>query len=188
MKTMERMGLCVLAVWATWGGASAVELEIGCDKPASWTFNVTRAEDSLGREVFTVSATSPVPAAPPVFDAYFTASGADAHNCWVPIYEQNERSRLFASEWGTVRYTSALAQIPPIACAFSESDENRLLIAASVSPAIRRTRGWKGASASSRSPRRRWTPTKSRFSWTAAASSSARRLPPRRAGSSGPPA
>ncbi len=131
MQTMKRMGLCVLAAWAAWGGASAVELEIGCDEPASWTFNVTRAEDSLGREVFTVSATSPVPATPPTFDAHFTASGADAHNCWVPIYEQSERSRLFASEWGTVRYTSALAQIPPIACAFSESDENRLLIAAS---------------------------------------------------------
>ena len=111
--------------------ALAVELLTSCEKPGGWTLDVTRGEDAVGREVFTVSLKSPVPATPPVFDAYLTTSGADAHNCWVPISEESERSRLFASEWGTVRHVAALAQMPPISCVFNESDENRLLIAAS---------------------------------------------------------
>lgn len=109
----------------------ATELRTECPNPESWTFAVSRTEDAAGREVFTVALKSPVPAQPPTFDAFFTVSGADAHNCWVPIYQQNERSRLYATEWGATRYLSALAQIAPVCCAFNEADGNRLLIAAS---------------------------------------------------------
>ena len=98
------------------GAAPAAELLTSCEKPGPWTFAVTRDSHDGGRAVFTVALASPVPAPPPAFDAYLTTSGADAHNCWVPISEESERSRLFASEWGTVRHTAALAQMPPISC------------------------------------------------------------------------
>ena len=104
--------------------------EILCETPGTWVFETSTAMD-MGRTVFTVRMKSPSPATPPQFDVYFTESGADAHNLWVPIYEANERSRLYAIEWGSVRYTSELGQNYPIACAFNEASESRLTVAAS---------------------------------------------------------
>ena len=104
--------------------------EILCENPGTWAFETSTAMD-MGRTVFTVRMKSPSPATPPQFDVYFTESGADAHNLWVPIYEANERSRLYAIEWGSVRYTSELGQNYPIACAFNEASGNKLTIAAS---------------------------------------------------------
>ena len=104
--------------------------EIRCDKPGTWSFETSFAED-LGRTVFTVRMKSPTPATPPEFDVFFTESGADVHNVWVPFYGESERDRLYCVEWGSVRYTSELGQNYPIACAFNEASESRLTVAAS---------------------------------------------------------
>ena len=104
--------------------------EIRCDKPGTWSFETSFAED-LGRTVFTVRMKSPTPATPPEFDVFFTESGADVHNVWVPYYGESERNRLYCVEWGSVRYTSELGQNYPIACAFNEASESRLTVAAS---------------------------------------------------------
>ena len=104
--------------------------EVCCDKPGTWSFETSFAED-LGRTVFTVRMKSPTPATPPEFDVFFTESGADVHNVWVPFYGESERDRLYCVEWGSVRYTSELGQNYPIACAFNEASESRLTVAAS---------------------------------------------------------
>jgi len=104
--------------------------EIRCDKPGTWSFETSFAED-LGRTVFTVRMKSPTPTTPPEFDVFFTESGADVHNVWVPYYGESERNRLYCVEWGSVRYTSELGQNYPIACAFNEASESRLTVAAS---------------------------------------------------------
>ena len=104
--------------------------EVCCDKPGTWSFETSFAED-LGRTVFTVRMKSPTPATPPEFDVFFTESGADVHNVWVPFYGESERDRLYCVEWGSVRYTSELGQYYPIACAFNEASESRLTVAAS---------------------------------------------------------
>ena len=74
---------------------SAHAPEILCENPGTWTFETSTAMD-MGRTVFTVRMNSPMPAPPPQFDVYFTESGADAHNLWVPIYEANEQRRIAA--------------------------------------------------------------------------------------------
>ena len=104
--------------------------EISCDQPSTWRFETSSETDS-GRTVFTVRMKSPTPATPPEFDVFFTESGADVHNVWVPYYGESERNRLYCVEWGSVRYTSELGQNYPIACAFNEASESRLTVAAS---------------------------------------------------------
>ena len=104
--------------------------EIRCDKPGTWSFETSSAVDS-GCTVFTVRMKSPTPATPPEFDVFFTESGADVHNVWVPFYGESERDRLYCVEWGSVRYTSELGQNYPIACAFNEAGESVLAVAAS---------------------------------------------------------
>ena len=104
--------------------------EVCCDKPGTWSFETSSVVDS-GRTVFTVRMKSPTPATPPEFDVFFTESGADVHNVWVPFYGESERNRLYCVEWGSVRYTSELGQNYPIACAFNEAGESVLAVAAS---------------------------------------------------------
>ena len=109
----------------------AVELKTSCENPGGWAFSVTRAEDASGREVFTIALKSGSPAVPPEFDAFFTCVPRGAHNLWQPIDEDMERHRLYASEWGRVRYSSELARNEPLACAFGEDERNSLTIACS---------------------------------------------------------
>lgn len=109
----------------------AVELKTHFEQPGPWKVSVAKETLAPDLEEFTLHLTSDVEARPPCFDAFFECSSADAHNLWVPIYEENERSRLYAREWGETRYRSAIGSNYPIACAFNEAGDNKLTVAAS---------------------------------------------------------
>lgn len=109
---------------------SSVQLQIACEKPAGWQIAVERQSEAPC-ETFAIRLSSPTPAVPPVFDAFFTCAPRGAHNIWVPMEENSERSRLWASEWGLVRYASELGRNEPLCCAFREDETNALTIACS---------------------------------------------------------
>ena len=120
-----------LALGAKGEATRAIELNTSCNETNGWRFAVSRFEREAGLEEFEVELSRDAEAQPPTFDAWFNVSGADAHNCWVPYYEANERSRLYAIEWGAVRYESEIGKNLPVCCAFNEAGDNKLLVAAS---------------------------------------------------------
>ena len=110
--------------------AGEVDLKVDLKEKGSWRYELVR--NSKGpQEVFTIRLKTDVPTAPPEFDAFFTCAPHGAHNLWQPMDEGMERHRLYAIEWGSVRYSSELARNEPLACAFGEDEFNSLTIACS---------------------------------------------------------
>ena len=110
--------------------AEGVDLKVEFKDKGSWKHELVRGTEG-GREVFTIRLKADAPATPPEFDAFLTCAPHGAHNLWQPMDESSERHRLFATEWGSVRYSSELARNEPLACAFGEDELNALTIACS---------------------------------------------------------
>ena len=110
--------------------ASLVVFETACERPDGWRIS-TASEDRGGCQYLTCTLASPTNAVPPRFDVFFRCEPRGAHNAWVPIEENGERNRLWATEWGAVRYTSELAKCEPICTAYREDGTNSLTICCS---------------------------------------------------------
>ena len=110
--------------------AEGVDLKVEFKEKGPWKHELVRGTEG-GREVFTIRLKADAPATPPEFDAFLTCAPHGAHNLWQPIDESMARHRLYATEWGSVRYSSELARNEPLACAFGEDELNSLTIACS---------------------------------------------------------
>ena len=117
--------LCGCAVFA-----ESIDLKVEFKEKGPWKHELVRGMER-GCEVFTIRMKADAPATPPEFDAFLTCVPRGAHNLWQPIDESMERHRLYAAEWGSVRYSSELARNEPLACAFGEDEFNSLTIACS---------------------------------------------------------
>lgn len=107
-----------------------IALKLDCAEKGPWTFDVRQM--AVGDvEEYEVRMSAPKESAPPQFDVSFTCPPRGAHNVWVPILESSERHRLFATEWGGVRYKSEIALCEPLCAAFGEDETNSLTIACS---------------------------------------------------------
>lgn len=106
--------------------------ELTCDDLRGWTIDVTAGLDAKGRDVVTVSLSSPTNALPPAFGVHFRVPGAGVQNVW----QCNFLRKSFAVDprlwWGwTAKYISELAQDTPIAVAFNAADRSPVAIACS---------------------------------------------------------
>ena len=130
-KTNRALVLLVMLLtnaFTAW--SERVDLQLEFKKKGPWKHEIVRREEG-GREVIIIRLKAEAPATPPEFDAFFTCIPNGAHNLWQPIDENMARHRLYAIEWGNVRYSSELARNEPIACAFGEDERNSLVIACS---------------------------------------------------------
>lgn len=116
--------LCLIAA------VQAVAFDVVCEKPNGWTITHETSENK-GCTYVTCRLSSPTNALPPTFDVAFTCAPNGAHNAWTPIEEGSERNRLWAIEWGNVRYSSNIANGEPLCAAYREDGTNSLTIACS---------------------------------------------------------
>jgi len=105
--------------------------ELTCDDPQGWHFDV-KATDDQGRDVVTVSISSPTNATPPRFGVFFRVPGAGVQNVWTSNFETDGFHLWPQLWWGwTARYTSQLARDTPIAVGFNSQEKSPVALACS---------------------------------------------------------
>ena len=147
MKKMIRLALCALVAWTltaqgtpmdakakvlkTVKSALSGTVEITCDDPGKWTFDVTAGTDD-GRDVVTVKISAPTDAVPPKFGVFFRVPGAGVRNVWTPDFERAAFKVDPQLWWGwTSKYTSQLARDMPVAVGFGPDETAPVAIACS---------------------------------------------------------
>jgi len=96
--------------------------ELTCDDPRGWTFDMA-ATDDAGRDVVTVTITSPTNALPPRFGVFFRVPGAGVQNVWTSNCD-TDGYHLWPQFWwgGRATYRSELAFETPIAVGFNSRE------------------------------------------------------------------
>jgi len=104
---------------------------VTCNEPKGWSFRATAGIDD-GRDVVTVTITSPVPAVPPRFGVLFRFSGADVQNVWTSDCATDGFHLWPQLWWGWhARYASQLARDTPIAVGFNSTEVSKAALACS---------------------------------------------------------
>jgi len=106
---------------------------VTCDNPGGWTFDVRAATDD-GRDVVTVTISSPVEAPPPKFGVQYRVSGAGVQNVWTgDANEPGDGRHLWPQCWWGERstYSSQLARQTPIAVGFNSCEVSPVALACS---------------------------------------------------------
>ena len=105
--------------------------EVTCNDTRGWTFAVTAAEDA-GRDVVTVTISSPTNAMPPSFGVFYRVPGAGVQNVWVSDCSRDACHLWPQLWWGWVtRYSSQLAKETPIAVGFNSQETAPVALACS---------------------------------------------------------
>lgn len=106
-------------------------VEITCDNPDGWNFEITPYDDE-GRDAIKIRITSPVEAVPPQFGVFFAVSGAGTQNVWISD-SGRDGCHLWPRLWWNwlTKYNSQLAHDTPIAVAFNSAEESTVAIACS---------------------------------------------------------
>ena len=147
MKDLIRLALCALAGWVltaqgtqmdakakvlkTVNSALSGPVEITCDDPGKWTFDVTTGTDD-GRDVVTVRLSAPEETVPPKFGVFFRVPGAGVRNVWTPDCGR-EAFKVDPQLWWSwaAKYTSQLARDMPVAVGFGPDETAPVAIACS---------------------------------------------------------
>ena len=105
--------------------------EITCDDPGAWKFDVNAGDDA-GRDVVTVTITSPTNAMPPRFGVFYRVPGNGVQNVWTSDCGK-DGFHLWPQLWWswTSKYSSQLAKDTPIAVGFNAQDVSPVAIACS---------------------------------------------------------
>ena len=105
--------------------------EVTCDDPRGWAFDV-RAEDDAGRDVVTVTISSPTNAMPPRFGVFFRVPGAGVQNVWTSNCRA-DGFHLWPQLWWDIRskYVSQLALDTPVAVGFNSQEVSPVALACS---------------------------------------------------------
>ena len=107
-------------------------VEITCADLKGWSIDAEASLDE-GRDVVTVTISSPIEAEPPQFGVFYRVSGACVQNVWITDMMSGDgchiRPQLW---WGWVsKYTSELARNSPIAVGFNPDETAPVAIACS---------------------------------------------------------
>lgn len=102
-------------------------VEVKCEKPEGWTFDVKTVEAEPGVRIAKIRATSPKAALPPTFKAVVSFPQLDAEYAWNPNFGSGE-NLVFLPWWGNV---FNVARTQPLRCWFNAQEENRLTLALS---------------------------------------------------------
>ena len=106
-------------------------VEITCDDPGKWTFDVTTGTDD-GRDVVTVKISALEDAVPPKFGVFFRVPGAGVRNVWTSNFERDAFKVDPQLWWGWVsKYSSQLARDMPLAVGFGPDETAPVAIACS---------------------------------------------------------
>ena len=106
-------------------------VEVTCNDPAGWSFDVSAADDA-GRDVVTVKITSAKAAKPPQFGVFFRVPGAGVQNVWTSNHATDGFHLWPQLWWGwSSRYSSSLAFETPIAVGFNSAGKSPVAIACS---------------------------------------------------------
>jgi len=105
--------------------------ELTCDDPKGWKFDVS-ATDEGGRDVVTVSISSPVDDVPPRFGVFFRVPGAGVQNVWTSNCSK-DGFHLWPQLWWKwdAKYKSQLASETPIAVGFNSQEISPVALACS---------------------------------------------------------
>ena len=105
--------------------------EITCDDPGAWKFDVNAVDDA-GRDVVTVTITSPTNALPPRFGIFFRVPGNGVQNVWTSDCGRDGCHLWPQLWWGWLtKYRSQLAKETPIAVGFNSQEISPVALACS---------------------------------------------------------
>ena len=97
-------------------------VEVTCNDPGGWKFDVKESDDA-GRDVVTVRLASPTNATPPRFGVFFRVPGAGVQNVWTSNFGM-DGCHLWPQLWWSwhAKYRSHLAHDTPIAVGFNSQE------------------------------------------------------------------
>ena len=105
--------------------------ELTCDDPRGWKFDMKAADDD-GRDVVTVTITSPTNALPPRFGIFFRVPGNGVQNVWTSDCGRDGFHLWPQLWWGWLtKYRSQLAKETPIAVGFNSQEISPVALACS---------------------------------------------------------
>ena len=105
--------------------------ELACDDPKGWKFDMKAADDD-GRDVVTVTITSPTNALPPRFGIFFRVPGNGVQNVWTSDCGRDGFHLWPQLWWGWLtKYRSQLAKETPIAVGFNSQEISPVALACS---------------------------------------------------------
>lgn len=107
---------------------SVADVTVSCPEPRGWNIDAV-CESADGKDFIRLTLDRPQPADAPSFSISFSIPQKDIQHLWASI--NSDRCQL-KPDWASV-YESSLAQSMPIYEYFSESGENRLLVASDES-------------------------------------------------------
>ena len=107
-------------------GLGVGDVRIACEKPGAWTFATSTARIGDGVEELTVELSAPEASAPPAFTVSFDVPQLDAHHRWTSHPDRT----MVPPNWNC-RLSSRLCSELPLVSFLSDTDENRILVAAS---------------------------------------------------------
>ena len=108
------------------------KVEITSEDLKGWRLDAVCSLDD-GRDVVTVTLTSPVEAEPPQFGVFYRVSGAEVQSVWIADMMNGDGCHLRPQLWWSwcTKYTSQLARNSPIAVGFNPNEISPVAIACS---------------------------------------------------------